>query len=144
MSIPSGVVNEMRKGAKCRCAIMAKGTFSAFVTIAHHAGARYLRDPLSSAFEATLMKVFPSLDELRFTRVGANNGGQADLIDRCISRLGRRGSRSELSSPTLRRLGRIWGEGPIVRYRHVAEDNSSGCRTVYCLRVAKRPAERGC
>jgi FkbM family methyltransferase len=46
----------------------------------HHAAARYVQDPPRDIFDDLLLRVFPTLENLRFLQIGANDGIRADPI----------------------------------------------------------------
>jgi len=58
------------------------------LTTTGHRGARYLELPPEGPFDEALLRVFPSLDGLRFIQIGANDGVRTDPIHKYITRCG--------------------------------------------------------
>ncbi len=98
-----------------------------------HAGVRYLDDPPHTAFDETLLRLFPRLQGLRFIQVGANDGIQADPIHRYVAKYAWMGLMLEPLSGNFRALEKNCGGLVGVRCLQVAVDSSVGRRLVFDL-----------
>lgn len=103
------------------------------VARAHHAGARYLEDPPETAFDSTLLRLFPRLQGLRFIQIGANDGVQADPIRRYVVKYRWTGLMVEPLTVNFRELERNCSGLVGVRCLQAAVDSSVGRRLVYDL-----------
>lgn len=103
------------------------------VASTRHTGARYLDDPPATAFDETLLRLFPRLQGLRFIQVGANDGIQADPIHRYVAKYGWKGLMLEPLSGNFRALEKNCGGLAGVRCLQVAIDSSVGRRLVFDL-----------
>lgn len=111
------------------------------VATVRHTGVRYLDEPPVTTFDAILLQVFPELHGLRFIQVGANDGMQADPINRYIARHGWTGLRLEPLGGNFQALQRNCAGQTGVRCRQVAVDDTAGRRPIYDLRpdIARLP-----
>jgi len=104
------------------------------IATSHHAGVRYLADPPVTTFDAARLQVFPKLHGLRFIQVGANDGVQADPINRYVAKYGWTGLMLEPLGNNFRSLERNRGGLPGMRCRQAAVDSTIGRRLVYDLK----------
>ena len=99
-----------------------------------HAGARYLDHPPTSAFDAVLLRTFPSLQNLTFVQVGANDGRRFDPIHSYVTQYHWRGVLVEPVPSNFRALQKTYGKNSALTLRQAALDVQTGQRAIYHLR----------
>lgn len=103
------------------------------VISARHYNLRYLDYPPATAFEDTLLRLFPDLLGLNFIQIGANNGVRADPIHRYIEPFAWTGLMFEPLRNNFRDLQRHCGANPRLQLRQAAVDVTAGRRPIYDL-----------
>ena len=101
---------------------------------AGHAGVRYLDHPPTTAFDAVLLRTFPSLQGLTFMQVGANDGRRFDPINAYVTAHGWRGVLVEPVPSNFRALQKNYGSNARLILRQAAIDTEVGQRNIYHLR----------
>ncbi len=104
------------------------------VVTADHAGVRYLDHTPTSAFDAILLRAFPSLQGLTFVQVGANDGHRFDPINAYVTAYGWRGVLVEPVPSNFRVLQKTYGANARLTLRQAAVDTQAGQRNIYYLR----------
>jgi len=106
----------------------------------NHAGLRFLAHPPTTAFESVLHHVFPTLRNLAFVQVGANDGNRADPIASFIDSFSWGGLMLEPLQANFADLRRLRGGNPRLRLKQAAVDVTFGKRTLYDLDPAATAA----
>lgn len=99
-----------------------------------HAGVRYLDHPPATAFDAVLLRTFPSLQGLTFVQVGANDGHRFDPINTYVTTYGWSGVLVEPVPSNFRALQKTYGGNERLVLRQAAVDTVKGERNIYHLK----------
>jgi FkbM family methyltransferase len=100
----------------------------------HHAAVRYLDDPPQNVLDLVLLRTFPSLENLRFIQIGANDGLRADPIRNKVLRHHWSGLLMEPLPPLFAALQKNYAGCAGLEFINAAMDVVVGTRTIHFLR----------
>lgn len=108
--------------------------FGLLVVSSEHAAAPYLDHWPLSSFSLSLLRRFPSLENLTFIQVGANDGRRFDPIAAFIDRHQWSGLMVEPVPSNFEALSRLRASNPRIVLLRAAVDAVAGHRSIYHLR----------
>ena len=99
-----------------------------------HAGCRYVDHPPHGVFDATLLRIFPSLQDLNFIQIGANDGKRFDPIHQFVVKYNWRGMLVEPVPVNFRALQATYAGNCRLILLPAAVDTVPGQRVIYHIR----------